>query len=344
MNGLPELNTQGIDITNTLAKINTMKHNDMVNQNLQSEIESRNALEVLKTKSAALTDEKTNLEITEAKNKDMIKGALWVKSHPDPISAYEKLRGVYPELADGSFFVGTDKEGRKVWNVDKFNTYVDGGRDAVELARHPKDGADVFPIIPNPAYKKDMAISAANSPMIKVRLVSNNGKLVQDKDYPIEPVVDNIAKDIRDERRLDETERYNRAKETRSERKETRLENKEDKPKQPSIKELLEMGMTIDSKDVTEKGAQEVADTYNRYKGDSMYIPNRVVEKTIIGGKTVWTSDPITKFKKVDIIVDPTIRRRPTYEEFVAAAERTGKSLESVVTEYNARAKKVKSK
>jgi len=193
---LPQLNTEGIDVSNTLAKISSMKHNELLNQNIQNEIESRNAMQEIAARNAARLEEKQGLEIKKAKEEDFVQGTLYVENHPDPISAYEELRKVYPQAPDASHFIQTDAEGRRVWNKDLYNSFASGARDAITLQNHPKEGDDVFPVIANPGYKKELAVSSVNSPMIKVRLVSRNGKLVQDKEYPIEPVVDTIAKDV----------------------------------------------------------------------------------------------------------------------------------------------------
>lgn len=193
---LPVLNTEGIDISNTLAKISSMKHQDMLNQNMESEIEHRNALEAIASRKAKIEEDKSLRELALAKGKDATRALLWNKDHPDPLNAYDKIKAEYPEMPDKSLFIKQDKEGKYIWDKETYNTFANGARDAIELAQNPEEGKDVTSTIANPNFMKDQPVSAFNPRMIKVRLVVRNNKLVQDKDFPIEPVVDSIEKDI----------------------------------------------------------------------------------------------------------------------------------------------------
>jgi hypothetical protein len=211
---LPTLNTGGIDVTNTLAKISAMRHADLQNQNIQSEMsiraaqspsliaerESQNALRLVQEKEG-------QQKIAAEKLKDIVKAVAWIKGHPNPEEAYKVAQARYARedivLPTVDTFYTTQKDGSKKFDMPKFSGYADSGVSAMNLALDPKEGEAVIATTVNPKFREvaddgePVPISADNPKLIKVRLVSQNKKLVMDPDFPVEPVIDPIEKEKR---------------------------------------------------------------------------------------------------------------------------------------------------
>jgi hypothetical protein len=203
---LPQLDTGGVDITNTIAKIAAMKHMALQNENLQSEIanreatapsliaerESQNALRTIQTKSAQQKNVADKIQ-------DAVKATAWVKDHPDPEKAYATVQAQYTkegiEMPTADAFYSTDKEGNSKFDVDKFSTFADGGIRAMNLALKPEEGKHSQHQIINPAFDKDQPVSADNPKLIEKTFVVRNGKLVPDDTVPPKPIVDPIQKE-----------------------------------------------------------------------------------------------------------------------------------------------------
>jgi hypothetical protein len=110
---LPELNTSGVDVGNTLMKIRAMENQDnalarqarqdtvtnylhgLQAQNLQSEISARGTPEeqtqarVAKNALAVLQQKEAESKLKTENVKDLTRGINWIKEHPEPEKAYQ---------------------------------------------------------------------------------------------------------------------------------------------------------------------------------------------------------------------------------------------------------------
>ncbi len=313
--GFPALDTSGLDITNTLAKVSQIKHNNMINQNLQNQMENRNAVTVLK-------ERKAQIEMRDKILDTIGKSAVYLKEHPKQQDAYTDFydsigsRMGLPEPEDFTD-VSYDDEGNKVttWNSKNFETWRSNAEHLATGMKNPSEGK-IFTIDKkNPNYDPKAKDSYK---WLRQQMIVKDGKMI-----PLGEATPNANLAVQEER----------------------ITSKSKKEDAPKTKDLTEIGSKLDKMNVNVAGAKEYADTYNKFKGDSMYLPiDKIREyKTLLGIRVPGTtSDDITRYQKVNIAVDPKLGRRPTYDEFLAAAEKTGRSIESIVIEYNERAKKVK--
>jgi hypothetical protein len=176
---LPELNTGGIDIGNTLRTVAALKAAQrqeeqvpmenalraMQIQNLQSEIASRptpeqrtqaaesaNALHVLQTKREEATLKSDDL-------KDTARALVWAKDHPNSRETYRAIKadktklfeisggkiGIHPAfLPDEDYFQKktVDETGAEVvqWDNNRFNKFADQSLLAVNMVQNPIEG------------------------------------------------------------------------------------------------------------------------------------------------------------------------------------------------------------
>lgn len=225
---LPELNTQGIDISNTLAKIAAMKSSQSQQANLQSEIDYRNAslpsliaeresqtedrkaqnaLRIIQTKEALQKVRSADLDNTT-------QGLLWTKEHPEQDKAYEAfyndktdkftksngLIGLSPDVLptpDSFYTTKTDKSGKTItqWDSDLYNKFVASGLDATKLIKNPEEGKIHNFIIKNPGFDPNKEVSTDNPKTIQRTLRMENGKLVDVEGAPVVPEVAKVEKE-----------------------------------------------------------------------------------------------------------------------------------------------------
>lgn len=225
---LPELQTGGVDIRNTVAAIRAMELQDLQRQNLQSEMQVREAnspsLIAERTSQNALRvvqEKETRHKIERGKLDDAAKAVAWVKDHPDPEKAYDEVVARFGQ--EGVPLPPVDlfkKDGK--FDTEKFASYADGGIKARKLMLDPKEGERTSVPMINKGYTTDAPESIDNPKFIKQSFVVKNGKLVADPDVPFEPLVDPIAKEKKSEDKQAATEEHQKAVE-----KETARHNKE---------------------------------------------------------------------------------------------------------------------
>lgn len=200
---LPVLNTSGVDITNTVARINAMRTNDLQRQNLQSEITARetqapivNAVNLLKQKreEQALASE----QLDEA-----TKSTAYIADQPP--EAQETLWNDFQQtwakkgvpLPSGDIY---KVDG--VWNPERFKVMSQAGIRARSLQLDPSTNkTDWIPIKSNP--------NDPNAPYDQEALFRSDGrgKVVRVPDAPVRPYVDPVKKDKREETRLNLADR-----------------------------------------------------------------------------------------------------------------------------------------
>jgi hypothetical protein len=200
---------QPVDISNTLAKIASMKHADMMNKNLQSEIatreanspsliaerESQNALRVIQTREAQQKEDSTEADETA-------KAVKFVVDNPNPDLAYNKVQQYYAskghDLPSVDTFYTKGKNGATYFDTDMFEQYADSLANARKLVNDTSLTKKEDLTILNPKFDKTQPVSAENPKLIKQRFMSQGrGKVVPDTSVPWEPVVDPIAKENR---------------------------------------------------------------------------------------------------------------------------------------------------
>jgi hypothetical protein len=212
---LPQLDTGGIDVTNTLGKIASMRHMALQNQNLQSQMEARE--EQLPSMIEARESENAlrQAQINAAKRKDladkltdMTKEVGIVEGHPNPLEAYTALRTKHPDLPDETYFLKQGAGGNPEWDKDKFYEYSSSGKRALNLALVPKEGESRTVIIANKKFDKTKPADANNPPAYKVHLTSKNGQLIPTPGVEPEPAVDVVAKEESSEKHQRRSEEH----------------------------------------------------------------------------------------------------------------------------------------
>lgn len=230
---LPTLNTGGVDISNTIAKIEAMKNSRLQRENMLNEMAYRNAqLPYLNDARESLAEERKSRnamaeiqrrkaeselptpEVIEAKNamevykskaeKQKLKKAItedtmaalsWAKSNPDKENAYDIIK----TEADSNGIYMPDKsvfvDDSGNFNSDAFNEFADNGIRAIKLETNPKIGERVQFTMANENYDQSKAESETNPKLVKrVFVVDSNGKLVEKKDIAPEPLPSKIEK------------------------------------------------------------------------------------------------------------------------------------------------------
>ena len=208
---LPELNTSGVDVSNTLAKINAMRTGDLQRQNLQSEIDARkeqapvlNALKVMEMKKAEQETSKAQLD-EAAKSTAYIAG-LPVENQEAAWTDYRNTvaeKGINLPVADVFKTNGT-------WDPEKYKKLSEAGIQARNLQLDPGVGKAEWLTIVNDKFDPSKEESETNPRMVEKRYVSKGyGKIELDPTAPIKPAVSTDSKDVREEKRAIETSKHN---------------------------------------------------------------------------------------------------------------------------------------
>jgi hypothetical protein len=219
-NGLPELNTQGIDITNTLAKIEAMKTNQLQRENLQSEIVNRNALlpSLIEEKQAAnalsvLKNKEVANKIKDENGKDIVKGAMyqrglsaeqqaelypkWIAGMTEEFKASNGLAGINPMIAvPKEHFLNQDG----TWNKETADDYYSNLADSIQLIRNPEEGKTAKFTVPNPKFNANIPVSSTNPITVEKLMQYKNGKYVDITGAPEQPVVAAVEKQVEAEK------------------------------------------------------------------------------------------------------------------------------------------------
>lgn len=153
---LPQLDTSGIDVTNTISKIAAMKHQDMLNQNMQSEIAHRtaqeqhnNAIEVINARKADAETKKEQMETLNKGYDYLAKSFGFMKEHPNQPEQYQDFYDTHTSIPEfkqmmpppAAFYTGEkDTNGNPTWNKKGFTSYANNAMEAVKLLRDPGVG------------------------------------------------------------------------------------------------------------------------------------------------------------------------------------------------------------
>lgn len=204
---LPELNTSGIDISNTVAKINAMKTNDMQRQNLQSEIIAREAQAPVLNAMRVLQNKELEQKIASSDLDESVKAVSFIKGIPTPeaqeaayVDYAKTMAATNPRIKPPALevFYTNGK-----WDLDKFSTSTDMMIRARSLQLDPSIGKDEWLPVPTDPSKP---VSDTNPLVLKRYISKGYGKIELDTEAPVKPYVDPVAKDKRDERRLDQAD------------------------------------------------------------------------------------------------------------------------------------------
>jgi hypothetical protein len=147
---LPELQTGGVDLTNTLMKINSMKHMDLQNQNIQSQMETRELSKVTQNalrKAIQMKDEEeiANKKLDrEKKTADLMReGLAWTLPQVETTGSaapYDSYRqhmvqhdaNLAKLIPDSNIFydekpdINADGGKTQIFNKDRFKTWATG--------------------------------------------------------------------------------------------------------------------------------------------------------------------------------------------------------------------------
>lgn len=271
---LPTLDTSGVDITNTLAKINALKTGELQRQNLQSEIANRQLQAPLIAEQRQQTNSLRMIQQKEHEQKmvaDNLKAATidaaWLKGHPDPENAYKEVltkwgqKGV--KMAPIDYFYKQNKEGQKVFNKDLLFEYVNAGIRAGKQELTGAEGKEGEKgeqwLTMNPRFDPKQPASLQNPPAFKIHTVYKSGRLVPNPDIPPEGVVDPVKKEDSAEKhrkeQLDFTRRNTEANEKRAAIAEKRAAIYEEKS-QTETGNWRTIGMTDDKKSTIQENGK----------------------------------------------------------------------------------------
>lgn len=236
---IPTLNTDGIDISNTLLKLHALKQQDAVNAATIEARGSDNALSVYKLKQEQREAERKSYD-------DSAKALGYIAAaEGDPVlmeNNYKTVKKVFesegkPGMPDVSYFYTDGK-----FDAGKFRAYSTNVSDTINKVRDPKEGSTFTQDIANPNYDSSKPASLSNPPAIKVHMVIRGGKAQRLEGAELEPKLDPYEKERRDEKRLavaeerlNQQDRHNRKIEEQADKRESRIakkdSEKENKPK-----------------------------------------------------------------------------------------------------------------
>lgn len=212
---LPELNTSGIDVTNTLAKIEAMKLNRLQQQNLQNEMDARNAqvgstnaFRIMQTKKAKQEMEAAQAEQGYKQMDEVARSTAYIAGLPEEIqeAAWEDLRSTYTEKGIKSIAPGSAFKVNGVWNSDKFRTMAQSGIRARKLELDPEVGKAEYLEVANPEFDSTKPESPTNPALIKRRYISQGfGKLTVDDTVKSTPVKNFYREQDLEDKKLEAT-------------------------------------------------------------------------------------------------------------------------------------------
>lgn len=208
---IPELNTGGVDISNTLLKIHSLQQQDADNEYRKQALEGQNALRVLQEKRDA--DAAARAERKEAEESSDYIAALPPDAQEANYSDYYAVaREKGAMVPHPSVFYDKDNK----WDSKRYNDYV----FRIKALKNAQVGTVKREKVINPKYNPDLPKGAENSKMVEATFrVTANG-LELDESQPVTPIVDEVGKEIENQanekRKMDETERHNGASEALS--------------------------------------------------------------------------------------------------------------------------------
>ena len=205
---VPELNAQGIDISNTLLKIDQMKKGagQEEHYNLQNALLKRRMTPEAVANENALLQLKQNKEDADLRRENMedtTKAIAWIKDTPDPDARYANFKavatkefaesegqrvrkGVHPDFLPDTdlFYVKSydEKLGKEVtrWDADAFDRFANGGLLSMKMALHPEEGKTWDVVRKNPEFGIKNETGALVSPEAtkyeKIHLMIKDGK------------------------------------------------------------------------------------------------------------------------------------------------------------------------
>lgn len=239
---LPQLNTGGIDVSQTLAALEAREQNSFRNQllsqqyaNKETAATSTNAFKLveqrIKDREAKVKEQQEGRAAAEAKRKQVIQDVAWLKGHPTPEAAYEILRDRYIKekisMPDASAFYAENKDGEYSFDLPKFEKYADSGIRAWNLAAHPKEGETVEHVEPNPAFDPSRNADWNNAKFIKKHYTSTQGQLRPTLGIPDTPMVDPFTEAKRKQYEADTSKMQAETAEGRLKKEETEVEVKQ---------------------------------------------------------------------------------------------------------------------
>jgi hypothetical protein len=172
---------QPVDVSNTLAKIASMKHMDMSNKNLQSEIETRNAnseaqnaLRVIQEREAKEKLATTQLE-NATKSLNYIKGlpTIHQKAALDDFLQSDQGKPLSDKI-NSNMFMSVDKDGKAFWDDKAFNVAASVGAEAMKMVNSHGTGEQVKQTVQNPDFDPTKPESPKNMRWAE-QLVTNLG-------------------------------------------------------------------------------------------------------------------------------------------------------------------------
>lgn len=255
---LPTLNTQGVDVRNTLATIANLKNAEVQRKLAEEELASKpvvNALRVAQMKQAEVGMEREKkLAAKEALDMEA-KSAAYIVGVPEEIqeAAYQDFRtksgaGYLPESS--AFYT----EGK--WDPLKFRKMSDNWIRARNLQIDDKTGERKQIVVKNEKYDANKPLTPFNTPYVKRWYESKGyGKIIPvvDKNLPDEPMLDEVTKFNLSERRLDIEQDYKERVLELKERKDLSEDERKkalDKAKERRENELLKLrGREVSAKE-----------------------------------------------------------------------------------------------
>ena len=210
---LPELNTSGIDISNTVAKINAMRTNDLQRQNLQSEIDARTAQAPAVNAMKPLEMNKAQQDIDRVNLDEMTKHIAYIADQPP--EAQETLWSDLQQTAAKKGIplpTGDIYKIDGVWNPERFKTASQAGIRARNLQLDPSIGKEEWITVINEKFDPTKEESDSNPRLVEKRYISKGyGKIELDPTAPVKPAIGKVGKEVREEKKLAETSKHNTA-------------------------------------------------------------------------------------------------------------------------------------
>lgn len=327
---LPELQTGGVDVSNTLLKLHMLDRQDTADKLAAQKfgLESRNVLSEISTREAAAPSQNMLRvqQIETTKLDDVAKAIAWVADSPEPDKAYDILQKKYRQegisLPDVDLFYTRGADGTTRFSTEKFKEYSDSGIRARKLELDPSVGKGEVLTVLNKDFDPKQPESAANPKLIKQRYVSKGfGKVEPDLSVPIEPVIDPIQKEDRADKIATETARHN--KEIEKAAANTEKRNTEFERHNKAIEFIMAKNAETAKQKVDKIGSAKIIRTVTTADGTPLHIMS---DKSILtpgvdsDGQLAWNQATPAQMKGMTAIPGATDEAQKIINDYVAKA------------------------